>query len=366
MDEASKSRVFLQTGGTRKWAHTLGAFRAAKAWSRPPASALGDLLARTVAACGGSSGSVFLLEPGGKWLREALGRWDWTRTSFRVWLEHWPNVFSALRADRAMHLGLHRSHGAEADWFERNGIQGCIAAPMVGRRGPVGVLFVDYTDWRGVHLPSSLVRAHQVAKDWAHAIEAACDFELRTTEPGAARCDSAPHPDTPVRMVMTLSPVCIGVHAVAHAAARLAQTRGVHHLLAIEAEMLRGILCECDLDAARGDAIVSEMMHSPVVSVAADATLAHAAGLMREQAVGCLPVLSASGHMVGVVTRRDLRRVGAFAREPGLDARAACGNTHDLSPQRRPAPSFCLECAFPPPLSESSVEARYQTLGGSG
>lgn len=356
MDEAKNAGA-----AAANWANVWASFRSSRIGSRPPTGTpLHDRFAQVVAACGGSTGSVFLLEPGGRWLRAALGIWDWTRTSFRVWLEHWPNVSLALAQDRALRLDLGLADGAESDWFERNGIQSCIAAPMVGRRGPVGVLFVDFVRAGHVDFARSLGFAHDAAKGWAHAIEGAADAG------GAVGAEpSALPPDTPVRAIMTPAPVLIGADSRVHAAIRLAKTRGVHHLLAVEGGRVRGVVCRCELDAARPNAQVSQLMRAPAVSVATETTIAEATQIVRDRTVGCLPVTDVSGQVVGVVTRRDLRRAGALGLEPGFDACASCASTHGLVPPRGLAPVFCSECTTSPSASPSSVEALYQTLGGS-
>jgi CBS domain-containing protein len=173
------------------------------------------------------------------------------------------------------------------------------------------------------------------------------------------------HSDTPVRMIMSRAPVLIGVDSAAHVAQRLALTQGVHHLLAVDGERLRGILCICDLDVARPCALVAEVMHTRVVCVTAEVTIARAGRIVRERGVGCLPVISAS-RVLGVVSRRDLRRAGALGIEQGIDVCAGCGDTHGLLPARGLGPAFCATCAVVPSLLESSIEAAYRTTGGCG
>jgi CBS domain-containing protein len=62
-----------------------------------------------------------------------------------------------------------------------------------------------------------------------------------------------------------------------------------------------------------------EIMREPVATVRPDATLAEAARLMDRHEVSYLPVVQESGHLLGVVTPRDLLRV--FLR-PEEDIRA--------------------------------------------
>jgi CBS domain-containing protein len=58
---------------------------------------------------------------------------------------------------------------------------------------------------------------------------------------------------------------------------------------------------------ATGD-IAAELMSSPAVTVAATATLTEAARLMEHHNVKRLPVVAGNGHLVGIVSRRDLLR----------------------------------------------------------
>jgi len=62
--------------------------------------------------------------------------------------------------------------------------------------------------------------------------------------------------------------------------------------------------------------LVDSLMHRPVVTVEADATVRAAALHMQQQRVGCLVVMR-GGHAVGVVTERDVVfRVVAAGRSP--------------------------------------------------
>jgi CBS domain-containing protein len=55
--------------------------------------------------------------------------------------------------------------------------------------------------------------------------------------------------------------------------------------------------------------LIKEIMSAPVVSIAAEATLAEAAGLMLRHRIGCLPVVD-KGRLAGILTESDiLRRV---------------------------------------------------------
>ncbi len=52
--------------------------------------------------------------------------------------------------------------------------------------------------------------------------------------------------------------------------------------------------------------LVCEFMHSPAVTCSPDATLEHAAREMDRFNVGCLVVVAADGHLIGMLTDRDI------------------------------------------------------------
>jgi signal-transduction protein with cAMP-binding, CBS, and nucleotidyltransferase domain len=60
---------------------------------------------------------------------------------------------------------------------------------------------------------------------------------------------------------------------------------------------------------------VSEVMHTPVVSIQPTATLQEAAMLMDERNVGCLVVVDHLGYLAGIVTDRDITIRGVAAGE---------------------------------------------------
>lgn len=74
-----------------------------------------------------------------------------------------------------------------------------------------------------------------------------------------------------------------------------------------------------------------------------------------------MPVFAQEGHVVGVVTRRDLRRSGFLPGRRGVDCCASCGTAHSLSPfQDESVPVFCRDCLEPP----TSAIGDAFTLGG--
>jgi CBS domain-containing protein len=89
---------------------------------------------------------------------------------------------------------------------------------------------------------------------------------------------------------------------------------------------------------------VRELMAAPVFTVAVDDTLSCAAKLMRDHAIGCLPVVDEHGTLVGVLTDRDIAlqayewgealwqlRVDAGMHQPAV----VCHATNDIATAAR-------------------------------
>lgn len=89
--------------------------------------------------------------------------------------------------------------------------------------------------------------------------------------------------------------------------------RNLHHLPVVDAGgNVVGILTQRDLQLGarhflEAEVEVSEVMHTPVVTVGPDEPLASAAELMISNRIGGLPVLDGD-RVVGVVTETDLFR----------------------------------------------------------
>ncbi len=80
---------------------------------------------------------------------------------------------------------------------------------------------------------------------------------------------------------------------------------------------LASVLRFRDHDKAAG-VTAAELMTSPPVTASPDTPLAQAAGLMRDRQVKRLPVISATGHLIGIISRADVLSV--FTR-PDADIR---------------------------------------------
>lgn len=126
----------------------------------------------------------------------------------------------------------------------------------------------------------------------------------------------------PVRRWMQQPVVTIGVAASVREAAALMREREIRHLPVLDArERLVGIVTDRDLrqvildvaigrvgaDAEQaGDLGLREVMTWGVVTVTPATDLREAARVMREQRLGALPVVDEAGHVLGILTERDL------------------------------------------------------------
>jgi CBS domain-containing protein len=126
----------------------------------------------------------------------------------------------------------------------------------------------------------------------------------------------------PIRRWMRHPVVTIDSGAPARDAAALMRERGIRHLPVLDADQrLVGIVTDRDLrqvmldvaigrvdeDAARAGSLrVRDVMTWAVVTVTQTTDLREAIGVMRERRLGALPVLDETGHVVGILTERDL------------------------------------------------------------
>lgn len=91
--------------------------------------------------------------------------------------------------------------------------------------------------------------------------------------------------------------------------------------LAMGPGTLSSLLRFGDREKAAG-VIAAELMTSPPVTIGPDAPVAEAARLMRDRRVKRLPVISHTGHLIGIISRADVLRI--FAR-PDADIRREAG-----------------------------------------
>lgn len=112
---------------------------------------------------------------------------------------------------------------------------------------------------------------------------------------------------------MTAAPTTIRSDADYRAAVDIMYDGNLHHLPVVDADdRVVGMLANRDLQLAarhfqEADVEVSEVMRTPVITVAPDEPLASAARQMISNRIGGLPVLDGE-RIVGVVTETDLFR----------------------------------------------------------
>jgi CBS domain-containing protein len=128
---------------------------------------------------------------------------------------------------------------------------------------------------------------------------------------------------------------------VVASARRLAWGNGVRHLLVLDGGTLTGIVCDEDLRTAARDALVGELMRTPVLCIAPDTTLDEATELMEEHGVSCLPVVKGS-ELVGIVTREGLASLTG-GPEAEADVCVACGASDEV--RRDPRAGMVALCA---------------------
>ncbi len=116
-----------------------------------------------------------------------------------------------------------------------------------------------------------------------------------------------------VKNYMSHTPITVRADTDYWKASEIMREKDLHHIPVInQDETVVGILTLRDLKMAamhfgEADVEVSEVMHSPVVTVSPGEALADAARLMIDNKIGGLPVLD-DGQIVGILTETDLLR----------------------------------------------------------
>lgn len=124
----------------------------------------------------------------------------------------------------------------------------------------------------------------------------------------------------------------------------LAKTKGIHHVPIVQRGKLLGIVCTCDLSAARQDLKALQLARRQVVTVLPSCTASDAAKLMMDHAVGSLVVSNRDG-LWGIVTRHDLMNADETLASLLAEGHcAACQSTHHL--RQGPGETYlCAQCA---------------------
>jgi len=117
-----------------------------------------------------------------------------------------------------------------------------------------------------------------------------------------------------VESYMTHAPVTIRDDTDYWQAIEIMRDKNLHHIPVVnENDNVVGILTRRDLKIAsmrfkEAPVEVSEVMHSPVVTIEPEGLLSEAAQQMIDNRIGGLPVLDANGEVAGILTETDLLR----------------------------------------------------------
>ena len=128
-------------------------------------------------------------------------------------------------------------------------------------------------------------------------------------------------PEEPVSRIMTEAVVAIDVDRPVSEAVDCFLQYPIHHLPVVQSGRIVGILSSADLmkldcfvpkDAADRTRFIDDrvtirqLMHAPVISLQAHASIGDAARYMMDAGVHAVPVVDANEHVVGIVTTSDV------------------------------------------------------------
>jgi len=126
-----------------------------------------------------------------------------------------------------------------------------------------------------------------------------------------------------IQDVMSKNVVSIAPQTKIAAARETLRTEEIDHLVVMEGKHVVGLVAGKDLGRGTDDQPVAEVMTREVVTIAPEATLRRAAGMLRGRAIGSLPVVE-DDRLVGMVTTSDLLTAlakGETHTEPQRDAK---------------------------------------------
>jgi acetoin utilization protein AcuB len=140
-----------------------------------------------------------------------------------------------------------------------------------------------------------------------------------------------------VRSIMTSDVLTLSPRQPASDALASMRDAGVRHAVVRSMGSVVGLVSDRDLGGAHAGAfrrlhVVEDLMRRTVTHVDPNTTIQAAAVIMREEHIGCLPVLLA-GELVGIVTRGDVLTALATGRK-SRGPRA--GANEDGTPPRAP------------------------------
>jgi len=152
-----------------------------------------------------------------------------------------------------------------------------------------------------------------------------------------------------VAEIMTAPVVAVDPLATVARSLTLAERHGFCHVpIAWDDGEIVGITCVCDLWGAKAHELVIQHMRVPVVTIGWRDTVLHAADVLRDRQVGCLPVLDERRRLVGMLTEGDLMRAGAIGLDHLPPACMSCGSRHHVragvSARTTDSVAYCLRC----------------------
>jgi CBS domain-containing protein len=109
---------------------------------------------------------------------------------------------------------------------------------------------------------------------------------------------------------MTRDPVTVTPNDTLEHARTLMRLGRIRHLPVVDAGVLKGLISQRDVLYARASKVAEVMVREPLTTVPSH-PLRKAARLMFQKKIGCLPVVSADGRLLGIITEADFVRFAA-------------------------------------------------------
>ena len=136
-----------------------------------------------------------------------------------------------------------------------------------------------------------------------------------------------------VKDLMTKNPITVGLDVEVGDLTAIFDTKGIHHLLVVENNLLAGVISDRDVlrtlspfvnskAETRHDAFtlhkkVHQIMTRKPVVIEENDSIKNAAQLILQHNVGCLPVLRSSKLLAGILTWRDLLKFAVSRTSEG-------------------------------------------------
>jgi acetoin utilization protein AcuB len=144
----------------------------------------------------------------------------------------------------------------------------------------------------------------------------------------------------PLADIMSHNVITVGLDDELSTLRKLFDAHGFHHVLVVDGQRLVGVISDRDVlremspfidtlgertqDVATLRKKAHQFMSRKLVVARRDESVAEAVARMLDHSVSCLPVVTANGHVEGIVSWKDLIR--ALARSSGeLPSRQAAG-----------------------------------------